>query len=344
MSYLKDIAVFLRVVELKGFAAAGRALGVSAPSVSKQIARLEAELGVALLHRTTHNLFLTDAGKGFYERCVRALSEIEEARATAQSFNDDLVGKLRVHTTLSVGQVLIASALVDFMAANPQIRIELEMGSFPINPMEHQIDVAIRTRRARESSPGHVSIGRRVLGRVRQVIVASPEYLKRSGRPRTVEEIAQRDCLAYVTHSTFTDDWQFHVGRQDVAVSFEPVLRSNNWLAVREAAVRGLGLARLPDFAVREAIEAGRLVTLFDNEIRSDLQVQALFPRSQRMPAKTRLLLNFLAQRLAAGGQASGAGEAEGEAGDGRTADAVAVAPAHEPARTERASRAQRRT
>ena len=113
---------------------------------------------------------------------------------------------------------------------------------------------------------------------------------------------------------------------------------------VLSRAVRGLGLARLPDFAVREAIEAGRLVTLFDNEIRSDLQVQALFPRSQRMPAKTRLLLNFLAQRLAAGGQASGAGEAEGEAGDGRTADAVAVAPAHEPARTERASRAQRRT
>ena len=82
MSYLKDIAVFVRVVELKGFAAAGRALGLTAPSVSKQIARLEAELGVALLHRTTHNLFLTDAGREFYERCVKGLAELEMARAT----------------------------------------------------------------------------------------------------------------------------------------------------------------------------------------------------------------------------------------------------------------------
>ena len=83
MSYLRDIAVFVRVVDLKGFAAAGRALGLTAPSVSKQIARLETELGVALLHRTTHNLFLTDAGREFYERCVTGLAELELARATA---------------------------------------------------------------------------------------------------------------------------------------------------------------------------------------------------------------------------------------------------------------------
>lgn len=301
MSYLKDIAVFVRVVELKGFAAAGRALGLTAPSVSKQIARLEAELGVALLHRTTHNLFLTDAGREFYERCVKGLAELELARATALSFNEELKGNLRVHCTMAIGQALIGPAMVDFMIAYPDVHIDLEMSSMPINPMELQVDVAIRTRTPRETGPGHVSIGRRILGKVSHVLVASPEYLARTGQLSSVREIRDRECLLYCTYSTFTDSWHFHDGREEVTLRIEtPLLRSNNWLVVREAALRGLGLARLPEFAVQPDIAAGRLVSLFETELVSDLQVQALFPRTQRMPAKTRLLLDFLAQRLAA--------------------------------------------
>ena len=300
MSYLRDIAVFVRVVDLKGFAAAGRALGLTAPSVSKQIARLETELGVALLHRTTHNLFLTDAGREFYERCVTGLAELELARATALSFNDELRGKLRVHCTLAVGQALIAPALVRFMASHPAIRIDLEMSSMPINPMEAQVDVAIRTKTPRETSPGHVSIGRRILGKVRHMLVASPAYLARAGTPQSTDDVRGRECLVYFTYSTFSDSWLFHDGRQEVTVRIdEPLLRSNNWMVVREAALGGLGLARLPEFVVDTDVAAGRLVSLLETQVRSDLQVQAVFPRTQRMPAKTRLLLDFLTQRLA---------------------------------------------
>lgn len=299
MSYLRDIAVFVRVVDLKGFAAAGRALGLTAPSVSKQIARLETELGVALLHRTTHNLFLTDAGSEFYDLCVKGLSQLEMARATALSFNEELRGKLRIHTTLAIGQTLIGPAMVEFMAANPSIRIELEMSSIPVNPMELQVDVAIRTKTPRDTSPGHISIGRRILGKVRHVLVASPAYLAKAGQPKAVEDMRDSDCLVYVTYSTFSESWLFHNGRQEITLKVEqPQLRSNNWMFVRDAALKGLGIARLPEFAVRDEIASGRLVTVFDDQIRSDLQVQAVFPRTQRMPAKTRLLLDFLAQKL----------------------------------------------
>lgn len=299
MSYLRDIAVFVRVVELKGFAAAGRALGLTAPSVSKQIARLEAELGVALLHRTTHNLFLTDAGREFYERCVTGLAELELARATALSFNDELRGRLRVHCTLAVGQALIAPSIVDFKLAHPSIRIDLEMSSMPINPMELQVDVAIRMKTPRETSPGHVSIGRRILGKVRQVLVASPAYLERTGTPVELDELKARECLLYTTYSTFSESWLFHTAKQEVVIRVEePIFKSNNWLVVRDAACKGLGIARLPEFAVREDVASGRLVMLFDEQIRSELQVQAVFPRTARMPAKTRLLLDYLAQRM----------------------------------------------
>lgn len=301
MSYLKDISVFVRVVQLKGFAAASRDLGLTAPSVSKQIARLERELGVALLHRTTHNLFLTDAGQQFYDRCVAGLAEMEQARATAMSFNEELRGKLRIHTTVSVGQALIAPALIEFMAANPAISIDLEMSSIPINPMEHQTDIAIRTKTSRETSPGHVSIGRRILGRVRQVVVAAPEFLHRTGPLGSFEQIGERSCLLYTTQSTYSENWQFYNGRQEVSIKIEPNLRSNNWLVIRDAAVAGLGIARLPDFAVRDQIASGQLVSLFEDQVRSDQQVQALFPKSQRMAAKMRLLLDFLAERLATG-------------------------------------------
>ncbi len=300
MSYLRDIAVFVRVVDLNGFAAAGRALGLTAPSVSKQIARLEAELGVALLHRTTHNLFLTDAGREFYERCVRGLAELEGARATALSFNDELRGKLRVHCTMAVGQALIAAALVEFMAEYGQIRIELEMSSMPINPMELQVDVAIRMKTPRETGPGHVSIGRRILGRVRHMLVVSPAYLARAGMPAGLDELRNRELLLYCTYSTFSDTWNFVCDRQDKVLRIEdPVLKSNNWLVVRDAVLRGLGIARLPDFAVKADVAAGRLISLFEDEVHSELQIQALFPLTQRMPAKTRLLLDFLTQRLA---------------------------------------------
>lgn len=299
MSYLRDIAVFVRVVELKGFAAAGRALGLTAPSVSKQIARLEAELGVALLHRTTHNLFLTDAGREFYERCVKGLAELELARATALSFNDELRGRLRVHCTLAVGQALIAPSIVDFQIAHPSIRIDLEMSSMPINPMELQVDVAIRMKTPRETSPGHVSIGRRILGKVRQVLVASPAYLERAGTPTELDDLKERECLLYTTYSTFSESWLFHTAKDEVVIRVEePIFKSNNWLVVRDAARKGLGIARLPEFAVKEDVANGRLVLLFDDQIRSDLQVQAVFPRTARMPAKTRLLLDYLAQRM----------------------------------------------
>lgn len=305
MSYLRDIAVFVRVVQLKGFAAAGRDLGLTAPSVSKQIARLETELGVPLLHRTTHNLFLTDAGREFYEHCVRGLSEIEKARATALSYNDELRGKLRVHATLSVGQALIAPAIADYMAQNPKVNVNLEMGSVAINPMEHQVDLAIRTKTSREESLGHVSIGRRVLGRVRQMVVASPDYLAAHGAPQTVVELRERPCLVLITQSTSSENWQFNSGRQEVDIRVEPVLRSNNWYAIRTAALRGLGIARLPDFTVRDELASGQLVALFQGEVRSDQQILALFPKSQRMPAKLRLLLDFLVARLSQGGEAS---------------------------------------
>ena len=324
MSYLKDIAVFVRVVELKGFASAGRSLGLTAPSVSKQIARLEAELGIALLHRTTHNLFLTDAGTEFYEHCVKGLAELELARATALSFNEELRGKLRVHATMAVGQTLIAPVLVDFMAANPGIRIDLEMSSLPINPMELQVDVAIRSKSPRETSPGHISIGRRILGRVRQVLVASPAYLARAGQPRSVTEIDQADCLLYVTYSTFSESWLFHNGRQETTLKIDqPLLRSNNWLIVRDAALSGLGIARLPEFTVRDDLTAGNLVSLFEDQVRSDLQVLAVFPRTQRMPAKTRLLLDYLAQRL---GASEGRRRNDGDAST-RPALAAPIAP-----------------
>lgn len=297
VSYLKDIAVFVKVVERKGFAAAGREMGLSAPSVSKQIARLEAEIGVPLIHRTTHNLFLTDAGRELYERCYKGLADIEAARTAAISFNDELKGTLRVHTTLSVGQSLIAPALVSFMAENPEIRIRLEIGPLPANPMESHFDVAIRTKPNKEKAPGNVSIGRRVLGDVYQTVIAAPQYLQRTGKPASLDELKQRSCLVHVTQST-NESWTFASPGGDVTVRIDPVLRSNNWLCVRDAALQGLGIARLPDFAIREELASGRLVALFPEHRRSDQQVQALFPLTQRMPAKLRLLLDYLADKL----------------------------------------------
>lgn len=298
MKHLKDLGIFVRVVEHEGFTAAGRDLGLSASTVSKHVARLEAQLGMRLLHRTTHQVYLTDAGREFYRGCARALADIEEARAAASSLTEGLTGTLRIHATLVLGQSLVAPALFDFMTLHPDIRIELHMGSPGINPMEQQFDIAFRTRGPRDRSLGHSSIRRRRLGPMRYAVVAAPSYLERVGRPRSPDELRDHRGLILTTQS-LSDEWFFASDTEEKAVRMTAFLRSNNWLTIRDAAVRGLGIARLAEFAIDDLIRAGHLEKLFAGTVHSDQHVHALFPRTPQTPAKLRLLMDFFVDRFA---------------------------------------------
>ena len=294
---LNDVAIFVKVVERESFSAAGRELGMSASSVSKHIARLERHLGVHLLNRTTHHLFVTEAGREFFQSGTKAIAEIEAGRNAAVSLSDEAGGSLRIHATLDIGQTLIGPALAAFMRAHPAISVELDMSVEAVNLMEQRVEAAIRSKEIRDRTLGFPSVQVRALAPVRYAVVAAPIYLAQHGRPAAPEELPAHSCLVHSTQNG-ANRWRFKGGAGEYDVAVRGRFRSNNARAVRSAALAGLGLARLPEFAITDELRNGDLVTVFRDEVCSDRTIRAYYPRTNRMANKLRLLLDFLRQDL----------------------------------------------
>jgi len=289
-----DLEVYVAVAEKLNFAAAARAVQLSPSAVSKCITQMESELGVTLVTRSTHHISLTDAGLSFYDRCVRILSDLDEARNEARDACDDVSGTLRVFAPLCVGQGLIAPAIAEFLAQHPGLSIDLTMNPGRINLLESRLDVVIRSRKWHQ--PTERSVVTQVLGRVPYVICASPAHLAAHGLPGAPKDLLHRNCLLHTTQEGAAD-WRF-VSPARGAVHVSGSFSSNTSLAVRAAVLRGIGIARLPDYVVAQDIKAGALVELFAGQVLSDRTIKAFYPRSLRPPAKVRLLLEFLQTAL----------------------------------------------
>lgn len=290
---LNALSVYVCVAEKLSFTAAARALRMSVSAVSKQLTALEDDLGVQLVNRSTHSLFLTEAGEVFYRRCLGVLAEIEEAKNEANRTNEEIVGSLRLHSTLDIGQHVVVPALVEFSARYPQINVELTMGPASISVIENRLDLGIRTRHKMPTSER--SIAQHDIGPVRYVVCAAPAYLDRSGRPERPADLKRHNCII---HTTQSDRWRFS-GERGTTVKVSGHFNTNNSIAAREAVLRGIGIARLPDYVVRDMIETGHLETLFPGEAESDRTVRAYYPRAARVPAKVTAAIEFLTAWLA---------------------------------------------
>lgn len=290
---LQALEIYASVAENKSFTAASRALRVSVATVSKQVKSLEYALGAKLLHRSTHGLSLTNEGLAFHVRCIRILADIEDAKHELTRTSSEIEGKLRLHSTLDIGQHVVAPALVEFAARYPGLSIELVMGPTPIKIIENRLDIAFRTH---ERTPvAEQSIEQRNIGPIRYLVCAAPEYLERAGKPSSPAELEAFNCIVQTTQS---DIWKFCGANGDFTVRVSGTFAANNSMTACEAAQRGLGIARLPDYVVRKAISEGRLVVLFDGQAVSDRIVRACYPRAFRVPAKIELLIASVEAQL----------------------------------------------
>lgn len=298
MIYFRDLQLFVKAVDLGSFSAAGKALNISESVVSKNIARLERDLAVKLINRTTHALSVTDAGREFYAGCVRGLREIEQGRAAADSLSLEMKGDIRIHATLGAGHILIASLVLEFLNLYPDIRIEMVVGRPGSDMIEQGFDIGFRTNDlARLRHPGSPNIRRRSLRPVPYRIVASPSYLERRGRPKEPQDLLDHNCMALISQPR-PDEWCFSMGRRQKLLPVTGTLRSNNPLAIRDAAVSGFGIARMQNFSVDELIAEGTLVSLFEDRIVTDQQLQLLFPNVEKLPTKIRVLVDFFVEKL----------------------------------------------
>lgn len=295
MNYLTTLQLFARSAELGSFSKAATAFELKKSSVSRYIAALEQDLGTPLFRRSTRKIVLTDAGHSFYDSTIRILSELEEARRAVGALSADPTGVLKIHAPIEFGRRHIAPLLPDFLAGAPGLSVELHLSDEAVDLVAASTDVAIHI--------GELSNSRlfaRKLAHNRHVVVGSPLYLQHAGVPKHPSELGRHSCLGLNAQADSL--WRFDAPGATVGMEVEVAgkLRSNSLEALLEAAVGGVGLARLPMWLVGAMIRDRRLqIVLPDYQVKPrNSDISAVYPERRAVSPKLKVFLGFLSQRL----------------------------------------------
>lgn len=256
---LLDLQLFAGVVEQRSFSAAARAHATTTSAASKRVARLEELLGVRLLERTTRRVLPTDAGSAFYARAARILSDLGEAEDEIASLGGKPRGTLRVSAPLLLGERHLAPLLQPFLAKYSELRVELVFSDAFVNLLADRFDVALRVGPLVDSTLVRIKVGQAA-----GIVVAAPSYLERFGKPETPRDLARHNCLRF-TNLTAAQEWRFRGKRGETTVPIRGNFEINHGAGLREAAIAGIGIARLPEFFVAEPVAKGQLVTLLES-------------------------------------------------------------------------------
>lgn len=289
MDLLAAMRGFVEVVESGGFSAAARRLGVAPSSVSRQVDLLEAHLGARLLVRSTRRVRLTEAGERYHAHAVRILTEVEEAAAQVSELTMAPQGSLRLDVVSPFARRYIAPVLAEFHRRHPRLKVELTLSDRLVDLVEQEVDLAIRVGVLDDSR----LIARR-LAPSRLLVCGSPDYLRRRGIPRP-QALWEHDCLSF-RQERGPATWTLG----DTVVPVTGPLQSNDVESLLIAARTGLGLVNLPDWLVLEELRAGRLQVAFVGDRSERAGLYALYPERSYLPAKVRLFLDFLIEKIGA--------------------------------------------
>ncbi|MFS8173043.1 LysR family transcriptional regulator [Vreelandella titanicae] len=292
MDALSGIDYFVQAAETRSFSEAGRNLGVSSSAVGKSVARLEARLGVRLLHRSTRSITLTAEGRLFLERCRRILCEVEAAELELSEIHKEPKGKL--HVSLPLVGSLVMPVLTSFMHQYPLIELDVDFSDRMVDVVEEGFDAVIRT-----GEPTDSRLMSRSLGTYRLLLVASPDYISKYGKPKTPAELIDHACLQHKFPSTGKyEAWPLIRTDTESEPMIHAAMVCNTSEALLAVAISGLGIACLPDFMVRESINRGELTTLLDDYIEHQGAFRMLWPTSKYMAPKLRVFIDFMAEEL----------------------------------------------
>ncbi len=292
MDSLSGFTVFVQVAETRSFVAAGRLLGVSASAVGKRVARLEEKLGVRLFHRSTRSVTLTAEGTLFLERSRRILTEIEAAEQELSQASAMPRGRLRV--SLPLVSSLVLPVLGDFMAAYPEIELDLDFTDRMVDVIEEGFDAVVRT-----GSPADSRLTARRLGAFRSLLVASPDYLAQRGVPRTPDDLLEHACLHYrYPNSGKLEAWPLRRAPGEQELPLPTTMICNNIETRVCFALRGRGIACLPEFAIREPLADGKLLAVLPDHVERTGEFHVLWPASRYPSPKVRVLVDLLAARV----------------------------------------------
>lgn len=295
MRDLNDMFYFAEVVDRGGFAAAGRSLGVPKSKLSRRLGDLESRLGVRLLQRTTRKLSLTEAGEIYHRHCVAMREAAEAADEALALVRSEPRGTVRITCPVMLAQTTVGHLVPQFIAAHPQVRVELQVTNRVVDVVEEGVDIALRVRASLDDS-GSLIIKR--LGLAKVTLVASPQLLQTVDPPSAPGDLAALPTVA-MSAPGGRRLWSL-VGpqQQTCEVQVRPVYTADDLQLLKIAALQGTGIAALPDSVCREEIRQGTLVPVLPGWAPPPGIVMAVFPSRRGMVPAVRRLLDFLAEHM----------------------------------------------
>ena len=293
MNQLTAIRVFKRVVELQGFSAAARDMGLSNAAVSKNIGELESHLGARLLNRTTRRMSTTEAGEAYFQRCVRILEELADADEAMGALQVAPRGTLRVNAPMSFGLLHLATAVPAFLAEYPEVSIDMTMNDRVVDIIDEGFDVAIRAGGPLADS----SLISRRLAPVDRAVCGSPAYFERFGIPHTPDDLRDHQCLIYGLSSS-PRLWRFtDTAGVPAEVEVDGRYQVNSSVALKQAMLAGIGMNLIPTFAISEELRSGTLKAVLADWRAESQTLYALYPHNRHLSPKVRCFIDFLVDR-----------------------------------------------
>lgn len=286
---LPAIETFCRAVETGNLTAAAKALNITKSVASRRIQALEADLGVRLLARTTRGVTPTDEGARFFERCQRVLEDLEDAAQSARGTGDNLMGRLRVTAPRAFTDERLKEAFLDFATQHPDLMLELNLTDERMDIAGSGYDVGLRIA----GELAEASLIARKITPIQFATVASPNYLMKYGTPVVPHDLTKHKALFY-SNTAANKQWRYDVAGVETSVRVTGQIITNSGLVQAEAAVSGLGIAKLPRFFVGEALADGRLVEILKDSITTPSYLYALYPERRLLPQKVRVFIDFL--------------------------------------------------
>ncbi len=293
MDKLGSIQAFTQVVSAGGFAAAARKMGLSRSMVNKLVKALENDLGVQLLHRSTRVVKPTETGLAFYDRCVEILASLEEAQRSIAQLQQEPKGTLRINAPMTFGTMDLSPAIADFLSEYPALKIQLTLNDRLIDPIEEGFDITIRISKPRKIA-SLISIP---IKPIRLLLCASPTYLQNHGIPSNINELQKHSCLHY-GHIATENQWQLTTKEKTINLPISGVLCSNNGEVLKDAAIKGLGIALLPEFIIKREISQNQLQQVLSDYYSEELFLNIIYPVNRHLSAKVRLMIDFLKERF----------------------------------------------
>jgi DNA-binding transcriptional LysR family regulator len=279
--------VFVTVADLRGFAPAARKLRLSPSAVTRLIAALEQHLGARLLQRTTRQVALTDVGTRYLERARRILADVEDADGFAREERNRPSGRLVVSAPVGFGRLHVGPVMSAYLARYPEVACELRLSDHLINLVEDAVDLAVRIGHLADSS-----LVARQVGEMRRIVVASPDYLKRHGEPKSPEALLSHQTIQFGP----VTNWRFARDGRDVEVTPSPRFISNSADAALQYAEAGGGLTRVLAYQAVDGLKRGRLKIVLAKFEKPALPIHIVYPTSRLLSAKVRTFIDLVVE------------------------------------------------